>query len=375
MIDTIRYSCSWKLLPEFQERVENKRKRLYGQWGQLFYDPRINWIRKDFPRKPFIIQHKTSKLVCVGDADRILVFQVSLPGLLHGCNGMLIKNNLECQLAFQKLVDTLSEISSPPDTPYLFHEVKRLDLTLNVLHPAKILIPTHRFAKHPWIKRKSITFGETSSQYNKISGVSNNGDNIKFLLYDKKLEISHGNAAADKTDSKSTRIEFQLLNTKMIRRALDLIKEIDPELPTRLENWLLTPFPIPADYHWDYWRLYSVWRALLLMTQPVKQLPKTKADTLTLIEICEANNVTLPNGMRVLDWYNSRVNKRARDEMRKKLEKHSLLWNDFSWEKELPENHPPTVVDVLSDGSEKEVPWEKQYTVDIACEHAGKFLK
>jgi len=127
-----------------------------------------------------------------GEDGEIRYHRASLPRLLHGHNGKLIKNQAELDAAMEVLQMKAGEICN---ASFANHHYTRVDLVLQFRGDTADFILAHRNARHPRIHRGSSFYEARSMAFK--------GSEMRIALYDKVLEQSHVNGDV-------VRVEVQL---------------------------------------------------------------------------------------------------------------------------------------------------------------------
>lgn len=177
MIDTVRFMLDNPL------RVVKTPKKWKKQAGVSLPDEGnpVNW---------FVFQQDKSDLRIGGQEGYASWLEVSLPKLLYGSNGKLLRAS-EVATAYDCLLDTAGSIVENPS----FSKMTRVDLAHHFQGYAWEMIPSLRGLTHRRVRRKGVEFFGSSLEWP--------GKDIRIRLYDKRLEVEkqHGNLM---------RLEFQV---------------------------------------------------------------------------------------------------------------------------------------------------------------------
>ena len=170
--------------------------------------------------------HKHTGIRFFGNRDQIINVQASLPRLLFGHNGKLLRSQAEIAAAFRKLNRTLDKISHPPEGPRVF---KRIDLVWHVPGHCAEFIAAHQKVRHPRVRKATCVYDGES--------VTWRGSAFSLMIYDKsKKELGQ--------PGEFVRVEVQLRQ--------HMLDEFLGELETEL----------------DFIKCYRYFRRLVLQLEP-----------------------------------------------------------------------------------------------------------
>ncbi len=273
-------------------------------------------------------EHLYIDLFIRGQDHRINSVKFSLPGILHGFNGIQIKRIEEYQLAIEKARSILSSICGHQVT---FGQIRRFDFAYNIPCDPQYFLRAFRIARHPWITKDSCQYRNNSTQLM--------GKNYTFSIYDKTHQRQ--NKAGFPHDGplpiggKSLRIELQAKTKNAVRR----LYGTRPEEPVYIID------PVQA---WGAFR-----DAFLIF--PIATVPATKCSEKALIALCERSGVTLPDGTPVYDWWAIGKDRETIRKARRQIISYSFPSEGFDLKQLLPERWPTRFIDVHRNGSEHEV--------------------
>lgn len=327
MIDTVNILVLWTLAPEIAQALQSEGFYASGDW----YFQLTHGLDRETGGNIAKLSgyNKRLGILLRGKGATIEWVQASLPRLLHGYNGLLIKNPQELSDSLERLFKYLGEISVPVET---LIEFIRVDLVLNLPFEPKRLVLAHRNARHQWVRNEDV-------QYER-SGIRFPGKERVLQLYWKQKERADKLGFRLPELSKSTRIEIQLKSKKVVRQ---LLGSNDLEAPvTSL----------------DFFHCYHCFRhALCLFDKDIPLPDSKKCSLLNLIAECEAQRFTTSWGASALEWYTLSGHKNAtlnRNRAAIHGRKRKIL--GFSWADVLPPIRLPNpVVDIYPDGREVEV--------------------
>ena len=270
--------------------------------------------------------HEETSLYVYGTTDTVLSWTVSLPGVLHGFNGVQLKSDAEIQQAFMDVESILNQISSPS---LLSEPFRRLDIAMNLSHPEPDrLLLALRIAGHPWIRSATERYAHGCIRFP--------GSETVFQAYWKRRPWRDGYKHRGWNTPGVLRIEIQLKTGDKIAEFLDVHEPAVVDLPIRTV-------------------LYQRFRDFMLKFPSSEQVssPCTMA---ALLALCESQDVRLPGGMTVMDWHRRDVSPSGYSKMRKQVAEHTTQFLSIDWAEILPADRIPETVDVHLDGTTTLVP-------------------
>lgn len=276
----------------------------------------------------FMAKHINPHIYLRGAAGMINKATFSLPEVLHGSNGIQIKTEKEYHDALSKATALIQRVSA---TGMQFGEFTRVDYAYNVPCNPYELSSVLRAANHPMIRTDKVRY-------------RNNG----FQLIGKVFTISGYSKSHHRTTKAGVprnrhfgpeehhfRLEVQAKTASAVRRLYG-----GPDAtPVRELNF---------NQAWKEYRDF-----LLKLEQ--QRIPASKCCLLSLVALCEQNGVRHPSGVSALDWWckgkcPETIRKGIREMARMTLGEKLLPLQDF-----LPPDPPTKFVDVLGDGTERDV--------------------
>lgn len=138
-----------------------------------------------------------------GSSFEIRHHRVSLPRLLHGSNGYLIKSQVELEAALVLLIEKAGELGNPSVPDYHF---TRVDLVWQFAGDTADYIQAHRSARHPRIRKDSAIYEGRSLAFN--------GSEMRICIYDKVKKQTRRNGNI-------VRVEIQLTGGRLIEELGD----------------------------------------------------------------------------------------------------------------------------------------------------------
>jgi hypothetical protein len=347
MVDTINILVLWALLPEIVSALKQYGFYEFGGWYfQSVPQPDRRTGGTYHKLSGF---HKDLRIVVRGNDYVIEWVQASLPRVLHGYNGRLIVNPVQLKQSQERLFGHLGEIAV---AEIQLIEFIRVDLALNVPCDPRRMVLAHRGARHPWVRREDIQYGD--------SGIRFAGKERVLQMYWKQKERSDKAGFDLPPLSKSLRVELQIKGKDAVREAwggkkrpggtADKGKSQD-EKDRDKEDWSLR-----AVTRLDFFQCYRVYRRALCLfdKHPVPIIPEEKCTLLALIGECEAQGFRTSSGISAWDWFKlggqkqETVNRARAEVMARKQAVMEFRWADVLPAQRLPE----PVIDIYPDGRE-----------------------
>lgn len=352
MLDTIRVKAS---IPVLSDREQELRRNESTAWTnrseQVFHSHTKQWIEE------INAHHRDSGFNATVNEGTLTKARASLPRLIHGSNGILIKTPDELLKARSAFLTCLSFLNNKAREDNF--KITGLDLVLNFPLDPQELLALHRNAKHPMIHRETEeyynapvkkTWGKPPHVLNSLNTVRFHGTRTTIQLYDKVREVLKCKAHDWPEKSPCTRVEIQLRGAKHIAKQL----RIQGRDFVTLDQL-------------DFRTCYLAYRRILMGFDENGAVPTFKPDTVSFLAILEKHPETWESiGMRPLDWYRSTVAKRTFRETRRQVGKLQLELGQFRWADQLPMDHLPSIVDIDQDGREQLVhhPWNFRCPTD-----------
>jgi hypothetical protein len=346
MIDTVRFKTSVAVDQKSVERLINGE---IPEWKFLFMEVNTNGRSVIDPRRHGFT-HSPTALRIRTDSLFVQWIEVSMPRLLGGSNGTLIRTPADLREAVKNLLHLVRLICPRIEEHHL--EVTRLDLTLNLQLDPRAILPLHRHARHPRIHRETEEYyndgpphdrGSAPYLLNQLNTVRLNGVFTCISFYDKVSEQAAKRHQHPPGSSRSTRVEIQLRGRQRIAKLFGL-DEKDPLTLDRV----------------DFSQCYRRYREIMLEFDPVGDVPEFKANIPHLLAVLELHPSTWSSlgGMEPLEWYRmaNQVNDRQFRKMRRDVRDAKLSLVQFRWADHLPSDRLPDVVDIDHDGIETLVP-------------------
>ena len=308
------------LLPSIAERLNEEHTAQHRRWN--FTQKCAPDRHTGEPRWSTEGHHDPSGLYVSGQDGLLDRCQASLPRLLHGYNGITIKNPDEQQQAMDTLHSMLDEISDPVE-PLV--EFLRVDLVQNVPCDAAKVLNALRNARHPWFRKDQTEYQGSSVRFN--------GKERILTAYDKRQELKFRKGVAITGSEDWLRLELQLKTRKAVR-----------ELFGNDEDRPVT--------HIDFFHAYRIWRKAWLTFDPAV-CATTKISLPALVAECEAQGFRTSTGQSAWDWYRQFHEKPdTQRRFLKDVQARKLRAMAFSFGSILPLLAPGDVVDLDSTGLE-----------------------
>ena len=298
MFDTVKTKTDRALKPKVLEAIEagNGACRL-DDW---FFRNSATLDHNDQHRTKLRGQHKPTGLVVQGYENVVELTTASLPTILFGHNGRLIRSPEQFAEAQRKLKAILDGVTTAR-TPRC--EYVRVDLVLHFRCDIPKLIAAHRHCRHPLIRNETDEYGDR--------GLKLPGKNAAIMFYDKQEEMGQGRGDI-------LRVEAQLHKPKLN----ELFGRDDQPL-----------------YDLDFGTAYRVYRKLLCAFTPV-EVP-TALGLNALLAQCEAANCKMLNGLGAMENYRATVSHETFLTRRRQIKGMTLSAAGIDWSAMLPEHHLP----------------------------------
>ncbi|MGB0154557.1 MAG: hypothetical protein ACPGFB_11050 [Verrucomicrobiales bacterium] len=264
-------------------------------------------------------------------------------------NGIQIKTPEELNAAVAALLMEVRKFRS--DIQLTDLAVARLDLVLNLnLNPREVL-PIHRLARHPRVRRETEAYSNLNRTwkpklchpFEDLNTVRFGGVKTVICLYDKVRQILSKKGKDWPDEVNCTRVEVQLKKKQHIADLFDLS-----------ESKFLTLDQL------NFQNCYHTYRNVLCQFNQMGRIPKFACDQTTLIAILELTPESwhATGGIRPLDWYRQAkgVSRKTFNAMRRKVGHLVMEQKAFHWDTILPPHQLPDLVDVDRDGREQFIP-------------------
>ena len=297
MIDTVKFRRSLIVLAPFAQfadsevwKSEHKLQDRLDHDGEPIQIPRWH------------LRHEPTGMRASG-SDRMLdTFEVSLPRVLYGHNGRLLKSQYEINAALERVYEILGEVGDWLDELPKF---SRVDLVWQFRGDPKLFIAAHKHARHKRIRRDVVTYENGSLTWK--------GSNQSICLYDKTLEMCRQPGDIVRME---VRLRKPLLNKVSVQNPL-----------TRL----------------DFARCYEVYRNTLLGFCP-SVLPKA-SNIAQFLAVAERENWR-SNGVSAFDIYTKSLCARQIKRLQRQIAQVRFETFHFDWTLLLPPQHAPEAVEV-----------------------------
>jgi hypothetical protein len=257
------------------------------------------------PAYSFSFDDPASGYHAYGNGDEVKYHRASLPRLLHGNNGMLIKSQAELNAGRDLLQQKACEICNATFGNLHF---TRVDLVWQFRGDTAGFILAHRNARHPRIRR-GASFYESRSMAFK-------GSQMRISIYDKSREKF-------KHDGDIVRVEVQLKGR--------VLKELlgNGDRVTKL----------------DFNTCYQAYRRILLgfIPSPVTNV-STVAEFLSIAE----REGWQSGGVPAFDLYTRELSPRQIRRIQKDMASCRPAVHKIDWSELLPADGPPTPIELIS---------------------------
>ena len=252
----------------------------------------------------FRLTHHATGLSASGSGHQIRSVQFSLPNVLFGSNGQLIKSQAEIDQAMARAAELLTQVGQPVG---VISHYSRVDLCWQFALDPELAILAHRHARHPRIRSNAGRYEGQSLFWA--------GSGLRVRMYDKELEMirRRGNIL---------RVEFQLQNR--------LLEDLMPAGEPRLNRL-------------DFNRAYRVFRELMLGFEP-NHVPEI-SDISELLAIAEAAGCRY-GGLSLFDIWARGKNPQHVHRVQREIATLRPRLFGVEWSTLLPADGPPEVVEL-----------------------------
>lgn len=240
--------------------------------------------------------------------------EVSLPRLVHGSNGVLLKDQEEIDLALEKMRDLASSLVVPGREDFTrFGSFSRVDLVWQFSGQTSHWISDLSNSYHPSCRRAKVTY---------------EGESIHFPAVGRHLRIYDKSKESKGARGEVVRCELQLSKKP-------LVQCLGNGDPFRDEV---------TDLHFG--RAYSVYRDYLCGFEPVKR--PDLGSMVDLLGYLQSANVKDSTGRPIFDYWAAGRHPRHVRRVRSQIQKNKTKWVEFSFRSLLPEEGPPPAVDFVA---------------------------
>jgi hypothetical protein len=239
--------------------------------------------------------HKKYGIRFFGSRDQIISVEASLPRILYGHNGKLLRSQADINAALRNLDRLLDAISHRPEGSRCF---TRVDLVWHVPGSCKEFILAHQNVRHPRVRKATCIYQNESITWR--------GAAFNLLLYD-KLQKEQGQPGD------FVRVEAQL------------------------RKHMLDEFFEQSGHALDFGQCYRHLRRLVLQLEPAAM---TRVSSIAeLLAACIRNNCS-ENGVSLAESYlQARTMRRQRD-LRREIASIRVESRSIDWSALLPEAPP-----------------------------------
>jgi hypothetical protein len=253
--------------------------------------------------RSFSLDHLPTGFFTKGKGDCAILHSASLPRLLFGHNGKLIKDQMELDLGFKNLRERSAEIGSPTTETLYF---TRVDLVWQFQVDVDLFIQAHRNSRHSRIRFDPSLYERRSLIFK--------GSEVKIRMYDKirKMFRRNGNIL---------RVEVELHGRR-------LMEELGG-------NERVTSL--------DFNSCYQAFRRLMLGFEPP---PVPKASGIATLLATGLREGWADGGVPFFEWYTREMSPRHISRLRRDVERLRPTFYDINWAKLLPVDGPPPPIEI-----------------------------
>ncbi len=251
-----------------------------------------------------LLDQEVGIFVRAGEDRSIFSVQASLPRVLFGHNGILLKSQADIDLALKEVDRRIDQIAVRANNIRTF---SRVDLVLHFNGNPGKFIQAHRNFRFPGIRSEPVYYGK--------QGLFWRGSDLKVRLYDKALKEY-------RKSSEIVRLEFELHGEKL-RKSFN-------------GNWL----PVAELNFHD---CYRVFRRLAFQFEP-SELPKTtRIGDLLAVGATAGWNF---QGLSQFDLYTSQLSSKRTSQLRKEIAAKRIEYFSINWANLLPDPLVPPLLDL-----------------------------
>ncbi len=239
--------------------------------------------------------HKTDGIKFFGNRDQIVLVEASLPRVLFGSNGKLLKSQSNINAALRKLDRMLGKISHRSENARAF---KRVDLVWHVPGSCSEFILAHQNVAHPRVRKATCTYDKQSITWN--------GSALRLMLYDK--------------------------SQKEIQKKGSFVR-----VEAQLRGHVLDEYLDKSFGELDFAVAYRFLRRLVLQLEPA--VTPVVSGMVSLLANC--SRLPAPSGqVHPVEAYLQGLTKRRRTTLRSEIRSHSYESRVVRWAELLPETPP-----------------------------------
>lgn len=242
-----------------------------------------------------------------GQSSEYKHHRASLPRLLHGSNGKLIKTQSELDAGLSLLLQKAGELGEPSTPDFHF---TRVDLVWQFVGDTAVYIQAHREARHPRIRRDPTRYESRS--------LALEGSEMRITMYDKMRELykHNGNIVRVEIQLKGKRLKEELGNGNLV---------------TEL----------------DFGRCYQAYRRIM-MGFTTEKVPR--AGTIAELLAIGEHEGWKSGGATQFEIYSNRLGVRQVMRIREAMSAFRPVVFDIDWAEILPPDGPPPPVEIGPDG-------------------------
>lgn len=254
--------------------------------------------------------HEDTGLRAIGNPSGVVNLEASLPRVVFGSNGRILKAEREVQQAFVGMFELAGEVAELGECPS--SKVTRLDAAWNVEVEGGV---------------RTFIVGLEAQRHKDVRKATNvyQGESIHFPGKDQRIRIYDKGLECTGQPSNVVRLEVQYRH-----KHLDVFNEGDPAT-------------------WG-WTAYQKMRTTLMDFDP-REVAKPKTQ-LEFLQYLSVNGIRGPNGESVLEVYLGTVGERWARQLRGKVKRCTPVSSVVvSFKDLLPADHLPPVVEVMREAA------------------------
>lgn len=302
MIDTVIARVNWPTIKNWD-----------NDWFRDFYHKEIEVTWEDEPEKVdtrIYANHKHLGIRAYAKNNRFYSVQFSLPRLIHGDNGELIRSQDQIDKAHENLINAMEGVA---DVTGGIIEYSRIDLALHFHCNPKSIIAAHRNCSYPNTKKPGLKEITESSAIWNYTGRT-------FAFYDKGKQKLAAFGGPEK-ETNILRVEVRLTKNPLCK--------------------LLGGGTPPTEINFS--DCYNVYRSELLAFAPHLKFPvaNTKEQALAILD----KNCEKIGGLTPSQIFTQHMTPPTSRRWRRRIADAHAALLDFNWADRLPEDGPPPFID------------------------------
>jgi|GEM_PF-2453639 len=325
-MDTIKVHVLGTLDPAIRESLDQSKDYESGEWK---VSGSIRTTSFGMPKHRFTAVRKRPHIHISGIDGRLEKALFHLPEVLHGYNGIQIKSQAELDAALERARELIAEITC---TRVSFGIFTRVDFAYNLpCHPPALLASLNNL-RHPSIRKNTVRYQNNAVQWTggaytlSVYPKNHRRADKKGFPHDRHFE----------TEDNHLRIEVQAKTKAAVKKLFGT----DGVAPHKT-----------LQFH-TIWAGYRKFLSKMPVGATTNAGP---CDLLPLLSLCNQQGVRLPCGKSVLDWWKEGKQPETIRKVLREINGISFTGESFNLTDLIPVDPPTRFLDVLPDGSTREV--------------------